>query len=83
MLVYSEVFFTFLLLELSKRENSNLFKCDTHNEARVRGKVVIWPWRIRCGICTRNVQLRCDSDLKGRISYFDRRKLFIVINSKP
>jgi hypothetical protein len=71
-------FFTYWsLLELSKREKSTLFHCNTHNEIRVHGKVVKWPWRIKCGICSNNIQLRFDADLKGRVSAFDRRKLFI------
>ena len=65
------------LLELSKTEKSKLFHCNTHNETRVRGKVVKWPWRIKCGICSNNIQLRFDADFKGRVSAFDRRKLFI------
>lgn len=66
-----------LLLELSKRDGSKLFRCEIHTNAKVRGKIVKWSWRISCGICSRNVQLRCDADLKGRISSFDRRKFLI------
>ena len=68
-------FFTYWpLLELSKREDSRLFRCNTHNETRVRGKVVEWPWKIKCGICSNNIQVRVNADLKGRLSAFDRRK---------
>jgi len=65
--------------ELSTREGSKLFRCDTHNEAKVRRKTVKWPWKITCGICSRNVQLRYDADFKGRISSFERRKYFIIL----
>lgn len=58
--------------ELSKRGESMLWKCDAHAEIRVRGKLVKWPWRIKCGICSNNVQLRYDADLKGRVSSFER-----------
>ena len=67
--------FIFASLELSTREGSKLFRCDTHNEAKVRRKTVKWPWKITCGICSRNVQLRYDADFKGRISSFERRSI--------
>lgn len=37
-------------------------------------KTVLWAWKIKCGICKSEVQLRLDSSLKGRISYFQARK---------
>ena len=69
------------LLELLKRCGSKLARCDTHTHVKVRGKeskLVEWPWKICCGNCRRNVQLRYDADVKGRISYFDRRKYMLL-----
>ena len=63
--------------ELLKRSESKLLRCHKHADVRTRGKsgkVIRWPWKITCGICNKNIQMRYDSDLKGRISYFDRRK---------
>ena len=66
-----------ICLELVKRCESKLMRCDQHVNVKTRGKngkVIQWPWKITCGICKRNIQMRYNSDLKGRISYFDRRK---------
>ena len=68
----------FLLLELVKRSESKLQKCNEPVEIQTRekkGKIVKWPWKICCGICKRNILLRYNSDVKGQISFFDRRKL--------
>ena len=46
-----------------------------HPRIKVRGKVVEWPWKIRCGCCGKNLRLHYDADFNGRIVYFDRRKL--------
>lgn len=46
-----------------------------HPRIKVRGKVVEWPWKIRCGCCGKNLRLRYDADFNGRIVYFDWRKL--------
>ena len=75
--------FIFTSLELSTREGSKLFRCDTHNEANVRRKTVKWPWKITCGICSRNVQVRYDANFKGRISSFERRKYFTILKTQP
>lgn len=66
-----------MFLELVKRSESKLKRCNEHAEIQTRGKkgkIVMWPWKICCGICKRNILLRYDSDVKGRISFFDRRK---------
>ena len=60
-----------------KRCESKLLRCHKHADVKTRGKsgkVIRWPWKITCGICKKNIQVGYDSDLKGRISYFDRRK---------
>ena len=41
-------------------------------------KTVLWAWKIKCGICRSEVQLRLDSSLKGRISYFQARKWHLM-----
>lgn len=71
------VYFFVFFKELLKRSESKLLRCHKHADVRTRGKsgkVIRWPWKITCGICNKNIQMRYDSDLKGRISYFDRRK---------
>ncbi len=68
-------------VELAKRSGSKVLKCNTHVDVKTRGKsgkVIQWPWKISCGICKKNMQLRYDSDLKGRISYFDRREYSLL-----
>jgi len=39
----------FYFLELQKRHNSKVVRCDSHTHTKVRGKgskVVEWPWKI-------------------------------------
>ena len=62
-------------IELSKRRNSKIVHCNMHPRIKVRGKVVEWPWKIRCGCCGKNLRLRYDADFNGRIVYFNWRKL--------
>ena len=64
-------------VELEKYENIKIIQCETHKEIRCSGKLISWPWKIKCGICATNSQLSFDADIHGRISSFEWRKSLV------
>ena len=67
--------------ELEALEGSKVVKCSTHTKIKVRGKIIDWPWKLKCGLCNKNTILRFDADLKGRVSNFNTQHFLKCIFS--
>ena len=64
--------------ELASRNDSVIVRCHSQTTVKVSGRLFHWPWKIRCGLCQTNIQLRCDASHDGRLSNFDRRKYMLL-----
>lgn len=64
---------TISFTELKKLANSELVYGEKVH-VKLGKKTVLWAWKVKCGLCQNEVQLRLDAGVNGRVSYFKARK---------
>ncbi|XP_066932609.1 uncharacterized protein [Clytia hemisphaerica] len=59
--------------ELSSRSGSEAFKADSGSINRGKRKeLCTWHWKVKCGLCKKEIKMRADGLVKGRVNHFDR-----------
>ena len=56
--------------ELKKLSNSLVVKSETKSTMKHKGRVIEWPWHIRCGICHNEQLLEAGRSTEGRLKKF-------------
>ncbi len=41
---------------------------------KCKGKTMLWPWNIECGLCGNKTMIRFDAKNAGRVQYFKKRE---------
>jgi len=60
-------------LELKACGNSTLIEGDAV-VVTLKKKSFQWKWKVRCGICQKELQLRPDAGVEVKLKYFEQRK---------
>ena len=68
----------FSLLGLKQFGNSVLH-IGEKSSVQVGKRKKLWAWKIKCGLCEKKIQLRPDSNTKGRLNHFNRCKSNLII----
>ncbi|KAL9966337.1 hypothetical protein ACROYT_G024391 [Oculina patagonica] len=63
-----------LRTELKARGNSTLFESEPV-VVRLKKKSFKWAWKVRCGYCSKVLQLRPDAGVLAKINYLDKHHL--------
>ena len=56
--------------ELKNLSNSMAVKSETKSTMKHKGRVIEWPWHIRCGICHNEQLLEAGRSTEGRLKKF-------------
>ncbi|XP_066920118.1 uncharacterized protein [Clytia hemisphaerica] len=63
-----------LATELEKLSASKLSSGASGRPVKLkRGKSIIWPWNVICGVCEKTCMVRFDGTTAGRVDYFKKK----------